>query len=164
MLERSVNPATAGQIDGLSVAGDFTPDNKYLYNGKELQDDFGLDWPRFQRDCLSLRIGFTKARQSQAPGEYDYGARFYDPQLGRWHVTDAMAEKSPAWTPYRYGFNNPVSVNDPNGNLERHQIIDPHLDDNYYSSVTVTGIGGTGSITYGSNTRSVILPKIKTTC
>ncbi|MFW5757898.1 MAG: RHS repeat-associated core domain-containing protein [Bacteroidota bacterium] len=41
----------------------FAEDNRYLYNGNELQDDFGLDW-------------------------YDYGARFYDGQIGRFHSVD----------------------------------------------------------------------------
>ncbi|SEH39988.1 DUF6443 domain-containing protein [Chryseobacterium culicis] len=64
------------------------PAYNYKYNGKELQEN----------------------------GMYDYGARMYMPDLGRWGVMDAMSEKYRRHSPYNYAVNNPVMVIDPDGN------------------------------------------------
>ncbi|WP_427872331.1 DUF6443 domain-containing protein [Flavobacterium sp. MMS24-S5] len=64
--------------------------NKFKYNGKELQDELGLNM-------------------------YDYGARNYDPALGRWMNIDPLAERYYGINPYAYVFNNPIELFDPNG-------------------------------------------------
>jgi len=80
-------------------------DNRYLYNGKELQDE--------------LRGGVHTFGSSYVQeGHYDYGVRFYDAEIGRWNVVDPLAEVQPNKTPYHYTSNNPINRIDPTGMLD----------------------------------------------
>jgi RHS repeat-associated protein len=75
-----------------------TSDNRHLFNGKELQNNL--------LGGINLDI-------------YDYGARFYDPQIGRFTTQDRFSEKYFSFSNYSYAANNPVLMIDINGDSIR---------------------------------------------
>jgi RHS repeat-associated protein len=48
---------------------------------------------------------------------YDFGARIYDPRLGRWLACDQLFGKYPMLSPYQFVDNNPILLIDPDGRI-----------------------------------------------
>ena len=101
---------------GLAYSTNNLNKNKYLFSGKELQD---------------ASIGGTIL------GLYDFGARQYDPVIGRWMTQDRFASKYAQISPYTYCANNPILFTDPTGDT-----IKVHIDgQTYYFESNGWGFG-----------------------
>jgi RHS repeat-associated protein len=72
------------------IAGD---EHRYGFNGMEMDDEV----------------------KSERGTSYDFGARMYDPRVGRWLSRDPLAAKYAEISPYVYTINNPILLIDPNG-------------------------------------------------
>ena len=80
------------------VAADLKDDtNRFRYNSKEEQSSL---YPESVRNAVSY---------------IDYGARQYDPVLGRWFAQDPLSEKYYGISPYAFCAGNPVKYLDPDG-------------------------------------------------
>ena len=101
-----------------------TSDNRHLFNGKEFQNNL--------LGGVNLDL-------------YDYQARFYDPQIGRFTTIDPASELGRRWSPYAYVLNNPMIYVDPTG-----------MSEDYYEN-------DKGKIKWFDNTASEIVDKNMTT-
>ncbi|MBV8326528.1 RHS repeat-associated core domain-containing protein, partial [Chryseobacterium sp.] len=104
------------------------PAYKYTFNGQELQE-----------------TGMT-----------DFGARMYMNDLGRWGVIDPLAAMSRRFSPFAFGFNNPIRFIDPDGrqgtdwvhNRETNQIYwNPNATSQASAGANETYLGKSGTYT-----------------
>gem|GEM_PF-4288792 len=100
------------------INGDATQHLQYL--------PFGEDFVH-QQNTAAYYTPYTfsgKERDMETSLSY-FGARYYEAGLSVWLSVDPMSDKAPGWTPYRYGFQNPMKFIDPTGLLETETGGDP---------------------------------------
>ncbi|WP_317043246.1 RHS repeat-associated core domain-containing protein [Chryseobacterium sp. OV279] len=100
-------PFGLNHIEGMLSSSNFGGYYSYKYNGKELQET----------------------------GMYDYGARFYMADLGRWGVVDPLAEQYRRWSPFNYAINNPLRFIDPDGRGVSDVVITGDLKDKAFKQL-----------------------------
>lgn len=78
------------QLDGRTITSE---DYRYGFNGMEKDDEV----------------------KGVKGSSYDFGARMYDPRVGRWLSTDPLEKKYPFASSFKFAGNSPILFLDPNG-------------------------------------------------
>jgi RHS repeat-associated protein len=80
---------------------------------------FGMLMPNRSENSDQYRFGYQgseKDDETKGQGNsYDFGARIYDPRVGRWLSLDPAQQEYPALSPYHAFANNPIIFTDPDG-------------------------------------------------
>ncbi len=81
---------------------------------------FGMLLPNRNESTPEYRYGFNGMEKddevtNQEGTSYDFGARFYNPRVGRWLSRDALEFKYPYLSPYNYVANSPTTLVDKDG-------------------------------------------------
>jgi RHS repeat-associated protein len=110
LLKSGVEPSEGGQMPG----------KKYLTNANTTKE------------------GFTGKEKDKESGSVYFGARNYDPTIGRFQSVDAFAEKYLSLNAYQYTANNPINFIDVNGDsifvYDENGIKYEYRDGKYYDS------------------------------
>ena len=114
--------------------------NNYKYIGKELDTMYGWNMQ-------------------------DHEARWYDPVVGRWMVTDPLQEKYASFSTYCYAINNPLNILDSNGtdivyvNLEGQEVY-RIKNESIYKTYIQTSRSFTSPLEGNLGWKEVPMPKI----
>jgi len=104
--------------------------------------------PNRHESSNEYRYGFNgMEKDDEVSGEgnsYDFGARLYNPRVGRWLTLDPMASSYPNQSPYNFAVNSPLLFNDPNGEDAIVTIDKSHPNQTTITFSTKVYVTGTG--------------------
>jgi RHS repeat-associated protein len=83
---------------------------------------FGFQMPGRVYEADGYRYGFNSMEKDDelkgSGNSYDFGARIYDPRVGRWLAVDPKTDYQPGWSTYKAFLCNPIVYIDPSGEYE----------------------------------------------
>jgi RHS repeat-associated protein len=115
-------------------------------SGAAVSDELYTPWgtARDMSQQAAVPYRYTGQREEAALGLYDYGARWYDPSIGRFIQADTIVPQPgnpQSLNRYSYGLNNPMKYTDPTGHVVRDESDGSGVPNYLYRLMRETGLG-----------------------